>query len=278
MRLAIQTLLLPGRDLAEKFANARQFGFDAVEVAIGPDFDLRSNLSALQRASRSSGAPVSDICTHPIHDPIVPDMNERRKRLEALAELMMLADELGASGVICVPVRPPFEFPDPTPEKGDPLGRLYERVRGLTIDTLGEWFARLPAGKSCLFLEPLNRYEADFLNRVEQAVEICRAIGHPRLRLLADFFHMNIEEINFADPFQLAGDLLGMVHIADNNRFQPGKGCLDFRPGFAALKEINYQGYISIECWQPQGAVILGDPEQALPETVAFLRQTWAES
>lgn len=270
MRLAIQTLLLPGRDLDEKFTNAARFGFDLVEVAIGPEFDLAGNLQAIQRASRHSGLPVSDICTHPIHDPFVPDLQERSRRLSVLAELLGMADELGAAGVICVPLRPPHDFPDLSPW----LSR-YQAIQSLVVAALTEWSSALPPGEAAVFLEPLNRYETGFLNRVEQAVDICWQVSHPRVKVMADFFHMNIEEASFEQPFKLAGELLGLVHIADNNRLQPGLGCIDFRPGFAALKAIGYRGPISIECWSPQGAVIAGDPQEALPKTVAYLRSVW---
>jgi sugar phosphate isomerase/epimerase len=274
MLLAIQTLLLPGSSLEEKFHHAARYGFDAVEVVVNPEFDLAENLPDLRRAMQASGLPISNICTHPTHDPILPDPAERQKRLAVLAELLTLADELGASGVICVPVRPPHEFPALSPWKN-----RYELLKALTIETLGQWSAKLPTGKAALFLEPLNRYEAYFLNRVEQAAEICRAVDHPRLKLLADFFHMNIEERNFSEPLHLAGDLLGMVHIADNNRLQPGRGCMDYQAGFAALKDIRYAGYISIECWNAQGAAAIdGDPETALPETVSYLRSVWNEA
>jgi sugar phosphate isomerase/epimerase len=273
LRLAIQTLLLPGKDLEEKFDNAKRFGFDGVEIVVGPDFDLHENLPQIQKASRSSGLLVSDICTHPMHDPCVPDTGERRRRLEVLAQLMQMADELDASGVICVPVRPPFQFPDLSPRMSQ-----YDLVKSLVIATLSEWFENLPKGDSALFLEPLNRYEAYFLNRIEQAVELCLEINHPRVKILADFFHMNIEEASFSAPIRLAGDLLGMLHIADNNRLQPGRGCMDYRPGFAAMKAISYNGFISIECWSSQGALIAGDPEQALPATVEYLRRVWQEA
>jgi len=272
MRLAIQTILLPGNNLEEKFSIAAYYGFDAVEVVVNPEFDLAENLSTIKHAMNTSGLPVSNICTHPIHDPIVPDPDERREKLAVLADLMGMADELDARGVICVPVRPPYTFPDLSPWVDQ-----YELLKNLTVETLKPWVRGLPSGNSALFLEPLNRYEAYFLNRVEQAVEICHAVDHARIQLLADFFHMNIEERNFSDPLRLAGDLLGMVHIADNNRLQPGRGCMDFSPGFAALKEIDYPGYISIECWSAQGAVIEGDPEIALPETVELLRSVWAD-
>jgi sugar phosphate isomerase/epimerase len=273
MQLAIQTLLLPGKELKEKFTNAAHFGFDAVEIVVNPEFDLAQNMASVEEAMTASGLPVSNICTHPIHDPIHPDPTERQQRLSMLAELMRMADELDARGVICVPVRPPHSFPNLSPWKDS-----YQLVKDMTINILGEWLEKLPAGISALFLEPLNRYEATFLNRVEQGLEVCIEIDQPRIQVLADFFHMNIEERNFYDPLISAGERLGMVHIADNNRLQPGLGCMDFRPGFAALKEINYQGYISIECWSPEGAFIEGDPNIALLETVHFLRSAWEKA
>lgn len=271
MRLAIQTLLLPGRDLAEQFDNAARYGFDGVEIAIDPTFDLTMHMAEVQRAMKSSGLPVSNLCTHPMHDPLVPDSNERARRLQVLKELLSQADELGASGVVSVPVRPPYQFPDLSPWKDS-----YALTYDFAIAALTEWAATLPSGTAALLLEPLNRYEAHFLNRIGQAVDLAQAIGHPRVQALADFFHMNIEEADISAALLAAGERLGMVHVADNNRLQPGRGCLNFRPGFAALKAIGYQNFISIECWSPQGPVIEGAPDSALPETVHFLRSEWA--
>jgi len=80
MRLAIQTSRLPGDSLDEKFANARRYGFDGVEVSIGPSFDLAERFADVRSASTSSGVPVSAICTHSIHDPLMPDNHEREER------------------------------------------------------------------------------------------------------------------------------------------------------------------------------------------------------
>ena len=270
MQLAIQTLLLPGRDLIEKFDCAAQFGFGGVEIAVGPHLDLASQMPMVHQAMASSGLAVAGICTHPIHDPIVPDVKERHLRLAKLTELVQLADELGATGVVCVPVRPPHRFPEFADKENH-----EELLTAYAVDVFQEWTATLPAGRAALFLEPLNRYETYFLNRVEQAVLLARAIHHPRIQVLADFFHMNIEEGDWSAPIAKAGRLLGMVHVADNNRLQPGRGCLNFQPGFAALKQVGYRSFISIECWSPKGPLIDGDPATALPETVQFLQQAW---
>ena len=67
------------------------------------------------------------------------------------------------------------------------------------------------------------------------------------LKLLCDLFHMNIEETNIADSLRKCGAMVGHVHLADSNRKPAGLGHTDFKPIAAALKEINYQGFVSAE-------------------------------
>src|SRR6478736_6776402 len=227
VKLAIQTGLLPGRDLQEQFANAARYGYDGIEVNINPAFHLDDWLNDLLAASQSSGLPISSICTHPIHDPLRMEPVEREARFQRLTQLLELSDTLGASGIVSVPVRPPATFPGEQSVNVDPYS--------IAAELYGEWAATLPAGKSQLFLEPLNRYEASFMNRVEQATDLARRINHPRVVALADLFHMNIEESSMAAPIIDAGPLLRHVHIADNNRHVPGDGCLTFAIPFSAL-------------------------------------------
>lgn len=267
MKLAIQTVLLPGDDPVDQFAAAKRYGFDGVEVNVGPTFDLAARLDDLRRATDTSGLPVAAICTHPIHDPLVPDLADRARRFAALADLLRLADELGAGGVVSVPVRPPHEFPD--------LADRDRELPDLAGQEFGRWAAGLPDGRAAVFLEPLNRYEAFFLNRVDQAVALAERVNHPRVLALGDLFHMNIEEADLGGPLRAAGARLGHVHIADNNRFEPGAGCLDFWPPLAALKAIGYGGYLGIECWSPKGPRLSGDPDAVLPGAVRFLRAQW---
>lgn len=260
MRLAIQPVHLPGANLTEKFRAAARFGYDAIELQIGPNFDLFERKADVREAMAQSGLPVCGLCTHPMHDPFLPDSAERSKRFAALTDLLTLCDELGIGGIVSVPVRPPHRFE----------GRTPAELKELAIEVYGEWAHILPAGRSQLWLEPLNRYEASFLNRVGQAGSIAAKVGHPRLLALADLFHMNIEEKSYSEPLLKAGPLLGHVHIADNNRYEPGAGMLPFGPAFAALKEIDYQGYVSIEC-----SYLSTDPDVALPESARYLRDIW---
>lgn len=267
MNLAIQTSRLPGETLIEKFTAAGDFGFDAVEVNVGPGFDLAQRIDEVRDVVAASGIPVSGICTHSMHDPLVPDPTERAVRFAALADLLRLADDLGAAGVVSVPVRPPFAFPD--------LPNLVSDLMDLATSEFQHWTQTIPPGNAAVFLEPLNRYEAEFLRRVEQATQLASRIGSPRIQALADFFHMNIEEASMAEPIIAAGSHLGYVHIADNNRLQPGAGCLDFATPFAALKQIGYDGYVSIECSALGGPLLAAGPGAMLRASVAFLREQW---
>lgn len=239
-----------------------------MEITIGPAFSLAERFDYIRRASEASGVPVCAICNHSIHDPLQPDPAERAQRLAGLGGLLQLADALGAAGVVSVPVRRPVTFPD-LDDDG---------LMALAAETLRDWVGTLPQGRAALFLEPLNRYEATFLRRVDQAVELAAAIDHPSVLALADLFHMNIEEASMSAPILAAGARLGHVHIADNNRLQPGAGCLDFGPPFAALKTIGYTGFISIECSALGGPLAAQGPEAMLRETARFLREQWDQA
>jgi sugar phosphate isomerase/epimerase len=270
VRLSIQTSRLPGDSLDEKFSNADRYGFDGVEVSVGPSFDLAERFDEVRNASTSSGVPVSAICTHSIHDPLMPDLQEREQRFAGLARLLQLADDLGAEGVVSVPVRRSVKFTG----MADPGRELPE----LAVVEFKRWSDKLPTGRSAVFLEPLNRYEATFLRQVEQAANLAERIGSPRIRALADMFHMNIEEADMAKPILAAAGQLGYVHTADNNRLQPGAGCMNFSPTFRALKEIGYSGYVSIECTDLGGPLAAGGPDAMLPAAAAFLRERWASA
>ena len=98
-----------------------------------------------------------------------------------------------------------------------------------------------------VFLEPLNRYECDYINRLSDVTAIAAEIGARNLKLLADTFHMSIEEADLAASLKDAGPILGHVHLSDTNRQAPGHGHLDIAGVLAALDEIGYQGYLSLE-------------------------------
>jgi len=98
-----------------------------------------------------------------------------------------------------------------------------------------------------LTLEPVNRYESNFINSLEEGVEFIKKINKPNIGLLADTFHMNIEEASIYESLKQAKEYITHVHFADSNRWAPGYGHLDFPKIVDTLKEIGYQGYVSAE-------------------------------
>jgi sugar phosphate isomerase/epimerase len=96
-------------------------------------------------------------------------------------------------------------------------------------------------------LEPLNRFETNFLNRHDQALKLMEDAGMDNVGVCLDAFHINIEE---ADPYQAilnTGANLVDFHVADNNRFPPGGGAIDWPKMIATLKQAGYEGWITSE-------------------------------
>lgn len=99
-------------------------------------------------------------------------------------------------------------------------------------------------------LEPLNRFETNFLNRHDQALALAEAVG-PDCGVCLDAFHMNIEEANFRQALQKTGKRLYDFHVADNNRMACGQGQLNWRDIVGMLKEIGYDGALTVEFVAP---------------------------
>jgi len=105
-------------------------------------------------------------------------------------------------------------------------------------------------------LEPLNRFETDFINTVDQALQMVADVGSPALKLHLDTFHMNIEEKNQAKAIRKAGKLLAHFHACGSDRGTPGGDHIDWKGIAAALKAVRYNGDVVIESFTPDVKVI----------------------
>lgn len=136
-------------------------------------------------------------------------------------------------------------------------------------------------------MEPLNRFETDMINTCDAAMQMVADVDSPALGLHLDTFHMCIEEKSLANAIRRAGDRLFNVHASGSDRGTPGNGHIDWAAVFAALKEIDYDGYVSIESFTQDVEVIARaasiwrkiEPsnEAIARDGVAFLRNTWEE-
>ena len=117
-----------------------------------------------------------------------------------------------------------------------------------------------------LALEPINRYETTLVNSVPECLALIEAVGSDHLGVLADTFHMNIEDVSIAGSLRQAGPHLVHVHLADSNRWYPGAGHIDFGAVLRTLRDMGYPGYVSIE------AMPAPDAETCARESMATLR------
>lgn len=117
-----------------------------------------------------------------------------------------------------------------------------------------------------ILLEPINRYEINWINTVEEAYNFIIELGRKNLGLLIDTFHMNIEEPSIAGSIFKTRQLIGHVHIADSNRLAPDWGHIDFKDIFRILDSIGYRGFISAE--------LINKPsvEEAIAQTAKYIK------
>jgi D-psicose/D-tagatose/L-ribulose 3-epimerase len=137
-----------------------------------------------------------------------------------------------------------------------------------------------------LAIEPLNRFETDFINTCEQGLQMIKDVNHPSLLLHLDSFHMNIEEKHLGDAILKAGEKLGHFHACGSDRGTPGNDHTDWASIFKALKTINYQGNIAIESFTKDVKLIAKaasiwrsiekSNEEIAEKGVQFLRQQLA--
>jgi sugar phosphate isomerase/epimerase len=136
------------------------------------------------------------------------------------------------------------------------IGSMQGRVEGdldraQALDWLGDALEDLGAHAETLgtplLYEPLNRYETNLFNRLSDAAAFLDSLRTRNVKLLADLFHMNIEESSPADALRSAARHVGHVHFADSNRHAVGFGHTETAPILAALRDIGYAGYLSAE-------------------------------
>lgn len=252
--LALQDRFAPGHTLRGRYETARRFGFDALEISIDP---LQSSREAV--AARVPVAAISGGYRGWLID---PDPAERRAAREDLAELLVIAGELGC-GCVVVPI---WGRTRHLPNIG--TGRSREEDEALFVDALQGLAVVAERAGSRLFVEPLNRYQNDVCLTIADALRLRDRVAVDAVMVMGDVFHMNIEEADLEAALVAAGPRLGHVHLADNQRTEPGTGHLDFGPVFRALKRIAYAGYLSFEL-----ARLSGEASVVLPRSVTYVRE-----
>ena len=261
LKLSFQEGTAPGESLNEKFDYMEKLGIVGFEPH---GKQLLKRAEEFRQALNGRNIKVSAICAGFDGFILAEDPAVKASFDSSMRELIAAAGEIGSTGVIMVPA---FNGQKPcmshTMETRDYLcEQLHE---------LGEYPLK---HNTTVILEPLNRRQASSLRLVSDAAAICRDADSEGVRCMGDFWHMQEETSDYA-AFISAGKYLQHVHVASRGqRRMPGEdGQLDnYIDGMRALKELDYQNYISFECGTD------ADREIVVPAAVELLRSQWEQA
>jgi sugar phosphate isomerase/epimerase len=246
-------------DIHETIPALAGLGFEGVEMAIRDPGQV--DLEGLAAAVERSGVTVPAVGTGQAYvEEGLSLTAEEQVRVRAAARLLAqvsVARRLGALlivGLIHGPI-------PPDTARAVAEERLVEGLRTVA-------HAARTAGVR-LVIEPINRYESNWLNTVDEVLDLIRRLGPDgeNIGVLPDTFHMNIEESDVGAALRRGGARIWHVHVADSNRRAPGWGHLDFEPVVNTLRELGYRGFLSAEVLPHPGVL------DAAGQTSAALRR-----
>jgi D-psicose/D-tagatose/L-ribulose 3-epimerase len=259
-------------DVAPYLETAARLGFDGVELSL-----LAAEPGAARRLrQRARDLGLTLTCTTgltPGQDVTSDDGHVREAGVLALRSAVRQAHELGSkllSGVIYASwgVRRADRRAERWARATEALRSVVDEADALDV-TLG--------------VEAINRYETDLINTADQAMALAEAVDHPRVGVLLDTYHLNIEEKDLAGALRRAGSRLVHLHVVENDRGVPGSGHVPWDDVRAGLRDIGYDRFATLEMFVQAGLdvspdlsiwrAIEPDPTAAARAGLAFLQE-----
>jgi len=228
-----------GREHDATFAMLKDAGFDGVEVPIF-DREVDKYAELGERLGALGLEPIAVAARGGGESPISDDPAVHEESVAATRANIDAAAALGAS-LICGPLHAPLGvFSGAPPTAG-------ERARSVAF--LREVAPYAEERGVTMALEYLNRFEMYLTNTALDLAALVREVDRPRIRMMYDTYHAHIEEKDPRAALQACQDVLVHVHLSENDRSTPGAGQVDWETTFAALGEIGYDGWVSIEAF-----------------------------
>lgn len=226
------------RGFEESIRKAKAAGYNGVELALktAKEFDA----AAVRRALDQNDMDVSCISTGQVFAALGQyltnvDHDARMAAVDTLCGLCDLAKDFG--GMVNIGRARGYYVDD----------RSREEIEGLFLDSLSRIAERADKNGVTVVIEPVNRYEINFINNVEECAALLRRVDASNVGVMPDVFHMNIEDAKIGDALRAHGDLVKYVHLADSNRYAPGNAHMNFDEIFDALYDIRYDGWVTVE-------------------------------
>ena len=224
--------------------HAAGLGFDILEICIeDPEtIDPPSILSRLRRAGLKA-----TVCGAfgPSRDLSSDEAEIRENGMAYLRRCVEIANALGSETV----VGPMYSAVGKTRMLEPPERAKQWRLAVESLQREADFAADLGI---TLGIEPLNRFETDLVNTVEQGLRMVGDIDRPNVGLLLDTFHMNIEEKDIPAALRSAGRHIVEFHACSSDRGTPGEDHLPWPEIVAALRDVDYRGPVVIEAFTPK--------------------------
>lgn len=244
------------------FPSIKAMGYDGVEI---PIFDPGAVNPAAAREALSDSGLRCTASTAMAEGLSLIDADRCERGVAWMQEVIRTSAVLGADllcGPMCVPV-------------GEMRGRGYTETEWDCCVRSFQEIGKVAADEGVtIALEPLNRFETFMLNTVADGVRLMDQVDHPNVGLLLDTFHMHIEEKSTRDAILSARSHVKHFHCSENDRGTVGTGQVAWDEAFAALNEIGYEGWMTVESFNaviPElaGATCIWRPLAESPDALA---------
>jgi 5-keto-L-gluconate epimerase len=254
---ALASAFVVWRGIEESLAKAANYGYDGVELALKAADQV--DAVSVQRKLADHGLACPCISTGQVFAGLGLYLTaaDRTRRCEALSVFRDLIDVAGQLGAM-VNIGRARGFV----EQGEPPEAAASRF----VDAARELADYAAGRRVTLVLEPVNRYEINFVNSVAEAAALLGRVARPNVKIMPDLFHMNIEDQSIGGELERFAASVAYVHVADSNRLAPGQGHIDFGAFFASLQRMRYDGWITAEILPRP------DPDTAARQAIDFLR------
>jgi len=270
MKFAICNEIFQGWKLEEVFAYAAKLGYDAVEIAPFTLADSVQQISAAQRKEVRDLAARNRIAIAGIHWVLVkpeglyinhPDATIRKRTAEYFCDLANFCADIGGNRMVVG-----------SPKQRNVLpGVSLEQARSWAIETFHDAVVQAAAREVTICFEPLGPAETNFINTAAEALEFVRQIPSLHFQTILDVKAMSSETKPIPQIIRETWPHFAHFHANDPNMKGPGFGATDFRPIAAALKEVGYNGFVSVEVFNfEDGAEVIAS------KSLAYLKEVFA--
>lgn len=221
------------------FGRLAEVGYDGVEVPVG--VGAPAEYAVLRRVIEAEGlATTACSLATPEADPSSADASIRRAALAHLLERIDCAHELGSSLLVGPLYAAHCAFSEPAPG---------EEARKRAAEVLAAASEHAEASGVTLCLEPLNRFEIQLVNTVDEALLLAEAVNHPHLKVHYDTHHAHIEEACHAAAIERCGRHLGHVQLSESHRGTLGTGQVRWDDVVRGLRSVGYDGWVVAEAF-----------------------------